>query len=42
VRIKVEVHPELAAADEEELRKKAAQVLFDSDFSLFFTTGSKA
>jgi len=42
VRIKVEVHPELSAADEEELRKKAAQVLFDSDFSQFFTTGSKA
>lgn len=42
VRIKVETHPEMSAAEETELRSEAAQLLFDSDFWLFWQTGSKA
>lgn len=42
VRIKVETHPEMTAAEEVELRKEAAQILFDADFETFFVTGSKA
>lgn len=41
-RIDVEDHPEMSAAEALELRKEAAQLLTDSDFDLFFTTGSKA
>lgn len=40
VRIEVEVHPELSAADHLALRNDAAQLLFDSDFSNFWNVGS--
>lgn len=42
VRLEVEVHPEMTAALELDLRMVAAQVLSDSDFSSFWTAGSLA
>lgn len=41
VRIEVEDHPEMTAAERKELRERAAQILFDSDFTQYFETGSK-
>ena len=42
VRIDVEDHPEMTAAEALELRTRAAQILFDADFDTYFKTGSKA
>lgn len=39
VRIEVEVHPELSSTDAATLRKDAAQLLFDTDFSDFWVAG---
>lgn len=40
VRVELEVHPELSAADALELRNKGAQLLFDSDLTNFWQAGS--
>lgn len=42
VRIEVEDHPEQTVAERLEMRKRAAQILTDTDFTQFFDTGSKA
>lgn len=42
IRIEVDDHPEMTAAERLEHRKKAAQVLCGANFELFFSTGSKA
>lgn len=40
VRIEVEDHPELALSDITEMRKRAAQLLFDTDLDDFFNLGN--
>lgn len=42
VRIEVEDHPEQTSDERLEMRKRAAQILTDSDFDQYFSTGSKA
>lgn len=42
VRIEVEHHPDLAAADLLELQKAGSQLLFDADLTTFWSIGSLA
>lgn len=40
VRVEVEFHPDLAAADLTEMLKRGAQVMIDSDLATFWSMGS--
>jgi len=40
VRIEVEVHPEMSASDYLDMLKRGSQLLFDSDTTAFWATGS--
>lgn len=42
VRIEIEVHAEMSAADFTDMTKRAAQLLFDSDLTSFLATGNLA
>lgn len=42
IRVEVDYHPEQTAAHRLDMRKMAAQILFNASFTQFFETGSKA